>query len=200
MVTRFSVMMVALVVGSGFGCKDKGKAEPEPGPKASADAAVRVVPPDAPLDAPVNPWAGAGSCKVKVTGAATIDQTDSAAAVQASWWLTDVDRAVFPQADSFMVNCSGQQVQVSINTKPGIATLGAKAYTLSDKEDQMGIQAAVAGTALETPKGKIDITRFDLERMTGSIVVTGKLPPTKRVVTIKADFDVPCPGYSGCKH
>src|SRR4051812_26185743 len=100
MVTRFSVMMVALVVGSGFGCKDKGKAEPEPGPKASADAAVRVVPPDAPLDAPVNPWAGAGSCKVKVTGAATIDQTDSAAAVQASWWLTDVDRAVFPQADS----------------------------------------------------------------------------------------------------
>jgi hypothetical protein len=49
------------------------------------------------------------------------------------------------------------------------------------------------------PNGTVDITRFDKQRITGTIDLSGKLVPGNGAVKLTGSFDFACPGFSGCE-
>jgi hypothetical protein len=49
------------------------------------------------------------------------------------------------------------------------------------------------------PTGTVNVTAFDKKHIAGTIDLSGKLMPGGGAVKLTGEFDLTCPGFSGCE-
>lgn len=191
------VPWVAAIACVACGKKSKSEPPPEAGVPAPTRVEQELPPPDAPPRKPVQPWAGPGSCKLEVTGKEALQQDDGRASMSASWWFTEADHPTDLEPESFTLNCSGHQVQLTFGARRGTAEFGPRTYVVAKDKAEISIQGAVNRQPLESPTGTLAVTTFDNHQLTAKIDVSGT--SGKARLRIRGTIDYKCPGYSGCE-
>jgi len=144
-----------------------------------------------------------GTCHITVSGAVTADQTTPGGrtATNVSYWLGETERKNMMGIDGFVVNCIGKDARFSIvpgGGKKDAMPFAPKTYTFDKGKADASVMAVFGKQSLAMPSGTIDITAFDTHHIAGTIDIKGKLAPGNGDVAIKGQFDLTCPGFSGC--
>ncbi len=146
-----------------------------------------------------------GKCDLEVTGAMTLKQTSPGGrtATNISYWFTEAERKNMMGVDGFVVNCHGKDIKFSIlpggGKKDGMP-FGPKKYEFKKGTGDANVRVTFGPKlTMGDPSGTVDITRFDKQRIAGTINLTGKLMPGNGAVKLTGSFDFACPGFSGCE-
>jgi hypothetical protein len=197
--TKLAVIL--LVLGA---CKPERKQQHiEPDPEPAPEVAEAKPPPPPPKK--VLTEEELGTCELEVTGAKQIKQTSPGgrAATNVSYWFSEAERSNMMGVDGFVVNCHGKDVKFSIlpggGKKDGMP-FGPKKYDFKKGSGDANVMVTFGPKhTLGDPTGTVDITRFDKQRIAGTINLSGKIVPGNGAVKVTGKFDFACPGFSNCE-
>ncbi|CAN5898698.1 hypothetical protein BH11MYX2_BH11MYX2_10790 [soil metagenome] len=199
-----TLIAASLLAVVSFGCanvdEDYKKEQPKEVTKAADDK-----PPPPPKAKKAPPPKELGTCNIEVTGDITATQTTPGGkdATNVAYWYTESERKNMMGVDGYVVNCKGDKLRFSL--LPGGGKLDGmpfapKKFTfVKGKSDGASVMVAFgAKDTLADPNGTIEITALDLRHIAGTIDLDGKVVPGKKVVRVKGNFDLVCPGLSAC--
>jgi hypothetical protein len=194
---------LALVLCACKSNEDYKQQQPPPDePTRAAPAADRPAPP--PPKKELTPEE-LGSCELEASGAIKATQTSPGGrpATNISYWFTEAERQNMMGVDGFVVNCHGKDIKFSIlpgGGKQDGMPFGPKKYTFTKGRGDANVMVTFGPKhTMGDPNGTVDITRFDKQRIVGTIDLTGTLMPGKGQVKLVGKFDFACPGFSGCE-
>lgn len=146
-----------------------------------------------------------GKCELEVSGAREAKQTSPGGrtATNVSYWQSEAERGTMSSIEGFVVNCHGPDVKFSIlpggGKKDGMP-FSPKKYEFKKGTGDANVMVTFGPKhTLGDPNGTVEITRFDKQRIAGTINLSGKLVPGGGNVKVTGSFDYACPGLSGCE-
>ena len=148
-----------------------------------------------------------GKCTLKLTGAMKKEQETMGGnkAVNVSYWLTEAEQKNMMGVDGFAVNCHGPEMKFSI--LPGGGKKDGMPFQPKNYSFKKGTSEDASLMITLGPKvtfgdatGTVNITAFDKKHIAGTIDLSGKLVPGGGAVKLTGNFDLVCPGFSGCEY
>jgi len=189
------LIAIAVILGACGGKKDEGAPAAKSQPAPTAPTPTPTAEPTPAPTPPAAPNTQYGSCHFKVTGVVTAEETTpgGASAQMVTSWLDAKSKEVMKiSKDSWMVNCTGKDVQLTIssNTQTGPATMGPKDYTLDGKNNKdAGVLFGGKISALAA-KGTVKITALDDTHIAGTFSLEGdSLADPKGAFKAEGEFD-----------
>lgn len=175
-----------------------------PPPEEAPAAAAEKEPPPPPKKKELTPEE-LGTCTLEASGAMKFTQTSPGGrtATNVSYWYSAEERNKMMGVDGFAVHCHGADAKFSIlpggGKKDGMP-FGPKKYTFKKGSGDASLMITFGPKlTLGDPSGVVDVTRFDKQRIVGTIDLSGKLVPGGGTVKLTGSFDYACPGFSGCE-
>ena len=184
------------------GCPEKKEDYEKQKPEEIAAAKREAAPPPKPKKNP--PPADLGTCKIKVSGGMTLEQTSPGGkdATNVSYWYSAEERKNMMGVDGYVVNCKGEHFRFSL--LPGGGKLDGMPFApkkfafAKGKSDGASVMMAFGQATLADPTGSVDITALDKTHITGTIELAGKVVPGNKQIKVSGSFNLICPGLSAC--
>lgn len=146
-----------------------------------------------------------GTCHLTATGAVSVDQTSKGGkeATNISYWFEEKERKNMMGIDGFVINCNGDLMRFSMlpgGGKQDGMPFKPKKYDFVKGKGDAGISVGFGKMALSAINGSVDVTAFDARHIAGTVDLSGTLTPGGGDVKVTGQFDLVCPGYSGCQY
>lgn len=145
-----------------------------------------------------------GNCHLTASGAVTADQTTPGgrAATNISYWYKPEEQKSMMGVDGFVVNCVGSDIKFQLVPGGGKADgmpFAPKKYAFDKGKGDANLMIVFGKQTMATPSGTVDITAFDKRHIAGTVDLSGKVTPGGGDVKLAGQFDLVCPGFSGCE-
>ena len=147
-----------------------------------------------------------GKCTLKLTGAMKAEQESMGGkmATNVSYWYTEAEQNNMMGVDGFAVHCHGPELKFSI--LPGGGKKDGMPFTPKTYSFKKGTGGDASLMITLGPKvtfgdatGTVNVTAFDKRHIAGTIDLSGKMVPGGGAVKLTGQFDLVCPGFSGCE-